>query len=274
MSFQAQSHYKTSHGYSQSIVQMHSWRTAENSAPYLLPYLKPDMKILDVGCGPGTITVDLALRIPQGHITGIDYAPEALEAACAFAKEKGADNVDFQPGDIFALPFPDHTFDVTHAHQVIQHVSDPVMALREMRRVTKPGGIVANREGDAQTFVFYPESEALTRWVAITKNLAHKNNCEPNAGRRLRAWARQAGFEPANIICGCGTWCFSTPEGRAYWAGSVISRFENSKLSATAIESGLATAEEIRETVEAFKAWQADEDGWFGVMHGEMIARV
>ncbi|KAI0092900.1 S-adenosyl-L-methionine-dependent methyltransferase [Irpex rosettiformis] len=268
------SHYAKTHGNSTAVTQFHSWRTAENSAPYLLPYLKPDMKILDVGCGPGSITISLASHVPQGHITGVDYAPVPIQAALALASSTKTPNVTFQTADIFSLPFPDASFDVTHAHQVLQHISEPVRALKELRRVTKPGGLVACRETDVQTFIWYPENPALQRWSFITESIARRNDCEPRAGRRLKTWARSAGFKAEDIKCTAGTWCFSSPEERAYWGGSIVKRFEESHLSASAMEGGFATKEEIEETVKALKEWVEDEDGWFGLMHGQMIAKV
>lgn len=215
-----------------------------------------------IGCGPGTITLDLASRVPQGRVTGVDYAASAIERARANAADKKIGNVSFEVGDIFALPFADDTFDLTHAHQVLQHIVDPVKALREIRRVTKPGGIVALRETDVQTFVFYPETEGLTRWVRqLSGELGRRHGCEPEAGRRLHAWARQAGFDSASMDRSVGSWCFSTAEERHFWGGSIINRLENSSLPATAVEKGLATAEEIKETVQALKDWIADEDG-------------
>src|ERR1700728_1048568 len=131
------------HGHHESVLRSHKWRTAENSAAYLLPHLAADATILDVGCGPGTITADLADRVPQGHVTGIDAAQEVIEQARAAAGDRG--NLDFATGDVYALDYPDGAFDVVHAHQVLQHLGDPVRALREMGRVTRPGGLVAAR---------------------------------------------------------------------------------------------------------------------------------
>lgn len=106
--------------HSASVLATHSWRTVQNSAAYLLPYLKPDSKLLDVGCGPGTITVDLAKFV--GHVIGVEYSPEPLAQARTFAEQQGVKNVEFQVADIHELPFEDETFDVVHAHQVLQHI--------------------------------------------------------------------------------------------------------------------------------------------------------
>src|SRR5271170_6662076 len=139
------SHHETAtytHGHHESVLRSHTWRTAQNSASYLLPHIKPDMRILDVGCGPGTITADFAALVPQGQVIGLEYAPEVLKQAREFIDERELTNVQFAVGDIHALEYPNDSFDVVHAHQVLQHIPDPVQALKEMKRVTKPGGIV------------------------------------------------------------------------------------------------------------------------------------
>src|SRR5436190_6023772 len=111
------------HGHHESVLRSHTWRTAENSAVYLLPELRPGQRLLDVGCGPGTITVDLARRVAPGEVVGIDAAPEVIEQTPA------ADGVTFAVGDVYALDSADGSFDVVHAHQVLQHLTDPVRAL-------------------------------------------------------------------------------------------------------------------------------------------------
>ncbi|GAA3293148.1 hypothetical protein GCM10020295_14240 [Streptomyces cinereospinus] len=113
------------HGHHESVLRSHTWRTAANSAAYLLGSLEPHLRILDVGCGPGTITADLAELVPDGHVTGVDRAPDVLERARATAAGRGLTGVDFAVADVHALDFPDDTFDVVHAHQVLQHVGDP-----------------------------------------------------------------------------------------------------------------------------------------------------
>ena len=180
------------HGHHESVLRSHRWRTAENSAAYLLPHLAPTAHVLDVGCGPGTITADLATRV--GHVTAVENAPEALDAARAEVAHQGLGNVTFAVEDVHTLGFPDDTFDVVHAHQVLQHVADPVRALREMARVCRPGGVVAVRDSDYAAFAWYPLLPALGEWLALYTAAARANGGEPDAGRRLLSWAREAGL--------------------------------------------------------------------------------
>src|SRR5262245_1049277 len=112
------------HGHHESVLRSHTWRTAENSAGYLLSALRPGLELLDVGCGPGTITADLAQLVAPGRVIGLDRAPDVLAKASAYAGERGV-SIEFQVGDVYALPFSDHSFDVVHAHQLVQHLSDP-----------------------------------------------------------------------------------------------------------------------------------------------------
>ena len=189
------------HGHHPSVLRSHRWRTAENSAGYLLPLLRPTDRLLDIGVGPGTITVDLATRVPAGTVVGIDNAPAALEAARTLTTARNVTNLTLQPGDAYALDFDADSFDVVHAHQVLQHLADPVAALREMRRVCRPGGVVAARDADYAAMTWYPDHPALTRWLALYRPLARAGGGEPDAGRRLRAWALAAGFQPGHRVC-------------------------------------------------------------------------
>src|SRR5919202_3169706 len=117
------------HGHADAVLQSHRWRTVENSAAHLAPHLRPCLDLLDVGCGPGTITVDLARRVAPGRVLGLDVSADPLDEARALAAREGV-AVEFAVGDVYALDLPDASFDVVHAHQVLQHLTDPVAALR------------------------------------------------------------------------------------------------------------------------------------------------
>ncbi|OCH90874.1 S-adenosyl-L-methionine-dependent methyltransferase [Obba rivulosa] len=254
--------------HSSSVLHFHAGRTAENSAAYLLDHLQPHMHILDVGCGPGSITIDLATRVPQGRAVGIDYTPDPLENARALAAERGVINVAFEQGDALALPYPDGTFDVVHAHIVIQHLPDPVRALREMRRVARPS--------DYGTMAWFPDAPGLREFHELYQRLARLKGGEPNAGRRLVSWALQAGFARDNITATAGAWYFSTPQERAYWSGpwAEPERMVNSAPGQLALVQGLATQEDLERMAQGWSEWAAMEDGWHGVVLGEIVCRV
>jgi SAM-dependent methyltransferase len=259
------------HGHHESVLRSHRWRTAENSAAYLLPYLRPGMTVLDVGCGPGTITIDLAARIAPGRLTACELSADALALARAEAAARGRGNVDFAVSDVLALDFADATFDVVHAHQVLQHVGDPVRALREMRRVCKPGGIVAARDGDYAAFTWFPAVPELAEWLALYREVARSNGGEPDAGRRMLSWARAAGF--CEVTATSSTWCFATPQDRAWWGGMWAERILHSDMAGQAIASGAATHADLDRISAGWRAWADAADGWLSVLHGEILCR-
>jgi SAM-dependent methyltransferase len=258
------------HGHHESVLRSHRWRTAANSAAYLLPELKPHMRILDVGCGPGTITADLAERVPRGHVTGVDTAPGIVEQARELAGDR--DNLDFTTGDVYALDYPDDTFCVVHAHQLLQHLTDPVSALREMRRVCKPGGLIAARDGDYGAMIWYPDMPVLDDWLDLYHRVARGNGGEPDAGRRLHAWAREAGL--TDITASSSTWTFATPDERAWWGGLWADRTVNSSYAANAVDGGHATRAELDQIAAGWRTWAAHQDGWFAVVNGEILCPV
>ena len=118
------------HPPAQSVL--HELRTADNSAAFLLPKLQSmkesnhHLTLLDVGAGSGTISVSLAKLIPDGHVTGVDLKPNILPRARAVAEMAGVQNIDFQEGSIYKLPFADETFDITFCHQVLVHIGTPL----------------------------------------------------------------------------------------------------------------------------------------------------
>lgn len=260
------------HGHHESVLRSHRWRTAENSAAYLLPHLKSGATLLDIGCGPGTITADLATLVTPGRVTALEVTDDALDLARAEIARRALETVDFATGDVHALDFPDDTFDVVHAHQVLQHVGDPVTALREMRRVTRPGGVVAVRDSDYAAFTWFPQLPELTEWLDLYEKVARGNGGEPDAGRRLLSWAHAAGF--TDVTATSSTWCFANPEDRQWWGGMWADRVLVSDLARTALSSGAATQEDLQRISQGWKTWATDEDGWISLLHAELICQV
>lgn len=259
------------HGHHESVLRVHRWRTAGNSAAYLLPHLTPGMSILDVGCGPGTITADLAALVVPGRVTAVEITDAALDLARDEAAVRGQRNIDFAVADVHGLDFADDSFDVVHAHQVLQHVADPVRALAEMRRVCKPGGVVAARDADYAAFTWYPEMPALDDWLARYRQAARANGAEPDAGRRLLSWARAAGF--ADVTATAGVWCFAEPDDRRWWGGSWADRVTRSDLARQLRALG-GTDADLTRIAAGLRDWAEAPDGWFTVLHGEILCRV
>ena len=257
------------HGHHESVLRSHTWRTAENSAGYLLPHLRPGMTLLDVGAGPGTITADLARLVEPGRTTALEASESALDITKAtFAKPEVDVKVEFVVGDVHALDLTDDAYDVVHAHQVLQHVADPVQALREMRRVCKPGGIVAVRDSDYHGFTWFPELPELDEWMALYQRMARANGGEPDAGRRLLSWALEAGFEKVDATA--SNWTFANPKDRAFWGGMWSDRILKSALSDQARRAGVPESE-LEAISQAWKTWAARPDGWISILHGELL---
>jgi SAM-dependent methyltransferase len=246
------------------VLRSHRWRTVDNSAGYLVPHLTPGLNLLDVGCGPGTITADFAKRLHPGRVRGLDSSAEAIDAA-----RRDWPEVDFATGDVYALEFDDASWDIVHAHQVLQHLADPVAALREMHRVARPGGTVAVRDSDYAAFTWFPHDDRLTRWLALYHEIARANGGEPDAGRRLLSWAQQAGF--SRVETSASAWCFATPEDRAWWGGLWADRMTTSAIAQQAQREGRANAADLASIADAWRRWASADDGWFAVLHGEII---
>jgi len=259
------------HGHHPSVLRSHTWRTVANSAGYLIPYLTTGQSLLDVGCGPGTITVDLGRRVAPGQVIGVDASVEIVDQARALAHDEGVHNVSFQVGNVLDLDFPDDSFDVVHAHQVLQHMANPVAAMTELRRVLKPGGVLAAREADYGGVIWYPELPGLATWLDVYRKVHYWNGGDPDAGRALKAWARLAGF--GEVTSSASIWCFASEAERELWGLSWAERATESDFARHAIESGVADLADLNVIAAAWRAWSVDPDAWFGMPHGEIIAR-
>jgi SAM-dependent methyltransferase len=236
------------------------------------------MSLLDVGCGPGTITVDLARWVAPGIVTAIDPAPDAVAATTLAIGQAGLTTATATIGDIYTLDagddrfdVGDRGFDVVHAHQVLQHVPDPVAALRRMRALRSAAGVVAARDADYAAFTWFPQVPALDDWLALYRQLARTSGGEPDAGRRLLSWARAAGF--TEVTASASVWCYATPDSRAWWGGMWADRIVDSAIAGQALASGAASAGDLSRIRAGWLEWAASEDGWFVVPHGEILCR-
>ena len=257
------------HGHHASVVAQHARRTAERDAAYLLPHLRPGERLLDIGCGPGTITTGLARAVAPGETIGIDLVPAVLDEAREHAESTGVTNARFEEASVYALPYDDGAFDAVHAHQVMQHLGRPVDALREALRVLRPGGVIGIRDSDYATMIHSPHYPELDRWLELYHAVTKRNGVEADAGRNVPAWLRAAGCDDI-AVTGSGV-VFATREEVLNWGDSWAQRIVESAVAAQALEYGLATRADLEAISDGWRRWARDPDALFMYMNVECV---
>lgn len=280
-------------GYSASTVSSHASRTVESDASFLLPYLRPTDRILDVGCGPGTITAGFCAHVPQGYVVGVDLSEDVLREARRLQQPRGGDGeavaaataapapapggaLAFQRADLLqGLPFPDESFDVVYASQLFPHLNRPgsddaARALTEMRRVVRRGGIVATRDATAQHF--FPRHLNLEQ--LLTRNMLRGLGAEDWPGADMPALYRRVGFdvEGGGVRISCGTTCHADQRTRRWWADGLSGRLRDGDRFRQSWEDAGVSQGAIVDCVEALQRWAETEDAWYAILQCEIVA--
>jgi SAM-dependent methyltransferase len=255
------------HGHHDSVLRSHRWRTAENSAAYFTPALQPGWLVLDVGCGPGTITADLARFVPDGGVIGLDASVDVLHEA-----RHASPTTPLAAADIYSLPFADASVDAVHLHMVLQHVPNPVAALRAVARIVRQGGVIAARDSDYRAMRWAPASALLDRWLELYEASARISGGEPDAGRHLAGWASEAGL--GSVTSSSSTWVYESPEERAWWGSLWAERIVSSRFAEVVTSNGLATMDELEQIAEGWRAFADGDEGRFEVPCSEILCRL
>jgi SAM-dependent methyltransferase len=248
-------------GHTGPVTRWMQQRTAASHAAFFTPHLKPGMRLLDCGCGPGSITLGLARLAAPGETVGIDMAENQLEEARLQAARQGVDNVRFENASVYELPFADKSFDAVFSHAVLEHLAEPKKALAEMHRVLRPGGVFGIRDADRAGEIFWPADPALLRFHELWDRWAQHNGGNPFFGRQLRSLLNGLGLERVTASAGyenhgAAEAIKMTAEALAYYNTEILSpRF---------VEQGWLEHADADAVTAAWLAWGDSRDAFWG----------
>jgi SAM-dependent methyltransferase len=244
-------------------------RTASNAAAFFLTYLRPGMRVLDVGCGPGSITLGLAEVVAPGAVVGIDLQPAQVEQARAEAATRGVTNVSYEVADLYTLPFPDGAFDAAFAHTVLIGLREPLRALAELRRVLRPGGVMGVRDPDWGTWLRVPTIPLIEQGFDVAVRGVQHHGGDPFRARHHRELLLEAGFvrpEATASVSSAGS-----PEAtrrhavfmKAQLQGAARTALAEGWMDQAAVEAVVAAIDAWAERPDAFAAWTwCEAVGW------------
>ena len=257
-------------GFSDEFLSFLRRHTVENNSAFLLPYLRPGQRVLDFGCGPGTISVGLAGVVAPGEMHGVDMEESQIELARSVSRAAGQDNAQFYVADATDLPFEDNYFDVAHCYNVLMHIPDTDAVLSEVRRVLKPGGIIGSREMIAESSFSHPDFGIMRKGWEMFADLLAADDGHPQMGKDLKTRFCEAGF--ANVLVSASFNVYTSPEDLEFFYNLVMNWFLSPEISEAAIKYGAATEEMCDELRSAHDLWKAHPGAMVGVAYGEAIA--
>ena len=197
-------------GYAETFLQLLDRRSAAHNAAHILPHIRPNASILDLGSGPGKITRDLAAHVPMGSVTGIDCNEDQVAAATHMAKSLDINNLTHLHGDATSLPFPDDHFDIIHCHAFLTHTPKVKKVLSEAFRVLRPGGIISSRDMDVPASYLSPANPSGPTVFDMLTRLIRQTGGTPTISRHLKTFFINAGFTP--LTAGATSDFFDSPD--------------------------------------------------------------
>jgi len=243
-------------------------RTAAKEGAFFLRHLRPGMRVLDVGCGPGSITLGFAEAVAPGEAIGVDFQLSQVVQAQALSDARGIKNTRFEVADAYQLPFPDGSFDAVFAHAVLWHLREPVRAVEEIRRVLRPGGIVGVRDCDWGGRIHAPITPRLEEYYALTPRIRQRNGGNPFLGRYLRGLLLEAGF--VQTEASVSVWSAGTPEEVRDCAAFLKAQLQG--FASTALAEGWMDQSAVEAVAAEFDSWGERPDALYVDTYCEALA--
>lgn len=257
--------------YSSDALNFFSDRRVETHASFLLPYLNQGMDVLDCGCGPGTITLDIAELVFPGDVKGIDISTTQIETAKTLQTQRNIQNVEFELGDVNSLSFPDETFDIVFAHGVIEYLEDPVHAFKEIHRVLNKDGKIAVRHADWGGFLIAPDNEDVALFFNLFKQLMVHDGGDLYFGRNQISYLRKAGYTIIKISASYDCWTPS-PDITQKVASYMASHCLSNEFMKPALDLKLSDQATLERISASFLEWGKNPDAFAAEAWGEAIA--
>ena len=257
-------------GYSPQIIDQFKQRTFAKQGAFLKPYLIPNLTVLDCGCGPGSMTLDIAELVFPGSVFGIDSSLIQIEQALKLQNERVITNTHFTTGSVYSLPYADEQFDVVFAHAVLYHLQTPEQALAEFFRVLKPGGLVALRDACHSGDMMMPQTANLAAvWTTIEKVFRYQGGNIYFGSEHKRLLLEQ-GFQDITVSFTYDTFATDVEKEsiRDYWQ-----QFLNKDHWELIMDQQWLTPEELIQHCEELEHWCANPASFFARARCEAIAR-
>jgi ubiquinone/menaquinone biosynthesis C-methylase UbiE len=245
-------------GYAQDAMSMMAGRGAPERAEFAMSLLHPEARVLDVGCGPGSITLGL---VPSARVLGVDCEPGQVALARATAKRVNSSTVDFLAASVYQLPLPDECMDVVFSHALFEHLARPAEALAELRRVLRPGGSIALSTSDWSRAKLRPRTANVDAALRGHFLLRRRSGGDPFAGKRLAEHVERAGFKVVR----------TRTRHRSDMGYSELARYVEARLVAALEEAG-RDRDQLASAARSAWAWVRGGDGDFHQCWIEIVA--
>jgi ubiquinone/menaquinone biosynthesis C-methylase UbiE len=254
-------------GYNTELVSSFQLRSAQKEASFFMPFIKKGSVVLDCGCGPGSITIGIAVHQNVDRVVGVDFEEKQLSLASERVKEMNINNVTFCKGNIYSLDFPNDSFDAVFVNGVFQHLKEPMCALSEILRVLKQGGVVGLRDDDHGSMILAPSNPEIDKLLELLNRHMIQSGGDPYAGRHHKSRLIAAGFTDVQVSVSCEY--DKTMEETRRRADVAISLIKNMKEKVIAL--GWVNRQEVKAMTTAIDIWGSDPGAFNATMWCEAI---